>query len=273
MVINTNIQALAAAATLAATQTNLNKSLSRLSSGCKIVDPSDDAGGLAVASRMDAQIKRLDAAKGNVINAISYLQAQDGHLMRIGKAFDRMSELAVMALDVTKSDNDRKLYEAEFSQLQAHIINAAQKEFNGVSLFSPSTIGVIIDSEGTLFNIAGVDIGALNAGSAYFNAFTTTITISTTAAAVSALSAVKLAITQLSADRAFVGAYQTRLNYTVEQLQVSKENLVAANSNIKDVDVATESTEFAKLNILMQAGTAMLAQANNLPQQALKLLQ
>jgi flagellin len=258
---------------LGVSQSNLNKSLSRLSSGSKIVDPSDDAGGLAVSSRMDAQIKRLDAAKGNVVNAISYLQAQDGHLTSIGKAFDRMSELAVMALDVTKSDKDRTLYEAEFSQLQAHIMSAAEKDFNGVSLFNASTIGVIIDSEGTIFNIAGIDVGAMNAGSAYFDAFTTGVSISTTTAAISALSVVKLAISQLSSDRALVGAHQTRLNFTVEQLQISKENLVAANSNIKDVDVATESTEFAKFNILVQAGTAMLAQANNLPQQALKLLQ
>jgi flagellin len=273
MVINTNIQAQSAADTLATSQLRLSKSLARLSSGSKIVDPSDDAGGLAVSSRMDAQIKRLDAAKGNVGNAISFMQAQDGHLSRIGKALDRMSELSVMALDVTKSDNDRKLYQAEFVQLQQHIIDTARKDFNGVSLFSASTLGIIIDSEGKMINVPGMDVGTTNPTSAYFNAFTTGVSISTTTGAISALAFVKLAITQLSSDRAFVGAYQTRLNYTVEQLQISKENLVAANSNIKDVDVATESTEFAKFNILVQAGTAMLAQANNIPQQALKLLQ
>ncbi len=273
MVINTNIQAQGASDTLAISQKNLSKSLARLSSGSKIVDASDDAGGLAVSARMDAQIKRLDAAKGNVSNAISFCQAQDGNLSRIGQALDRMSELSVLALDVTKSDNDRQLYQAEFIQLQEHIQNTATKDFNGVSLFNSATLGVIIDAEGTVFPMTGVDIGNTVTGSAYFNAFTTGVTISTTSAAISALSAIKLAITQLSADRAFVGAYQTRLNYTVEQLQVSKENLVAANSNIKDVDVATESTEFAKYNILVQAGTAMLAQANNIPQQALKLLQ
>lgn len=273
MIINTNLQAQGAADTLATSQLRLSKSLARLSSGSKIVDPSDDAGGLAVSSRMDAQIKRLDAAKGNVGNAISYLQAQDGHLMRIGKALDRMSELAVMSLDVTKSDGDRLLYNAEFVQLQQHIKDAASKEFNGVSLFSSATLGVIIDSEGSIFQMSGLDIGQSTATSPYFLAFSTGVSISSTAAAISALTAIKGAINKLSSDRAFVGSYQTRLNYTVESLQISKENLVAANSHIKDVDVATESTEFAKYNILTQAGVSMLAQANNLPQQALKLLQ
>jgi flagellin len=273
MVINTNIQAQKAADTLATTQVSLNKSLSRLSSGAKIVESADDAGGLAVSSRMDSQINRLDAAKGNVVNAISFLQAQDGNLMRIGKALDRMSELSVLSLDVTKSDSDRALYMAEFSQLQSHLVNAAQKDFNGVSLFCAMTVGVIIDAEGTVFPMTGIDIGATVATSAYFNVFTTGVSISTTTSAISALSFVKLAISQLSSDRALVGARQTRLNYTVEELQVTKENLITANSNIKDVDVATESTEFARSNILLQAGTAMLAQANNIPQQALKLLQ
>lgn len=273
MVINTNVQAQAAADTLAVTQSRLSKSLARLSSGSKIVQSADDAGGLAVSSRMDAQIKRLDAAKGNVGNAISFLQAQDGHLSRIGKALDRMSELAVMALDVTKSDADRSLYQAEFIQLQEHIQDSSKKEFNGVTLFGPDTLSVIIDSEGSTFPMSGLDIGNTVVASSYNAAFSTAVGISSITMATQALSFVKTAITQLSADRAFVGSYQTRLNYTVEQLQVSKENLVAANSNIKDVDVATESTEFAKYNILVQAGTAMLAQANNLPQQALKLLQ
>lgn len=273
MIINTNIQAQKAADTLAVTQKSLSKSLSRLSSGNKIVDAADDAGGLAVSARMDSQINRLDAAKGNVVNAISFLQAQDGHLSRIGNALDRMSELSVLALDVTKSDSDRALYEAEFLQLQDHLMDTAHKDFNGVSLFCALTVGVIIDAEGTVFPMTGIDIGNTVVGSAYFDAFTTGVSISTTASAISALTFIKAALTQLSTDRALVGSRQTRLNYTVEELQVSKENLISANSNIKDTDVATESTEFARTNILLQAGTAMLAQANNIPQQALKLLQ
>src|SRR5204862_6694462 len=132
MVINTNIQALTAASNLQASQDMLAKSLSRLSSGSKIINPSDDAAGVAVAMRLDSQIKRTDAAKTNVINAISFTQTQDGYLKKIAKALDRMSELTLLAQDVTKGDSDRALYETEFAQLSDYIGNAADKEFNGV---------------------------------------------------------------------------------------------------------------------------------------------
>ena len=136
MVINTNIQALSASASLQSSQAMLAKSLNRLSSGSKITNPSDDAAGVAVAMRLDSQIKRTDAAKTNVINAISFTQTQDGYLKKIAKALDRMSELTLLAQDVTKGDSDRALYNTEFSQLSAYVNNSATKEFNGVSLFA-----------------------------------------------------------------------------------------------------------------------------------------
>jgi flagellin len=247
----------------------LSKSLSRLSSGSKIVNPADDAAGLAVASRLDAQIKRLAAAKSNVGNAISFTQTQDGYLKKVAKAYDRMSELAILAQDVTKSDADRQLYNSEFTQLQAYVLNTANREFNGVSLFSTTPLNVTIDSEGGTFTMNGIDLSVAN----YANATVGTTTISTTAAAVTALGHVKAAITQLASDRANIGAYQSRLNFTAEQLMVSKENLAAASSVIQDVDVADESTQYARYNILVQSGTAMLAQANQLPQSVLRLLQ
>lgn len=269
MVINTNIQAQAAAANLQSSTAMLSKSLARLSSGSKIVNPADDAAGLAVASRLDAQIKRIGAANSNVSNAISFTQTQDGYLSKIANAFDRMSELAILAQDVTKSDADRSLYNAEFTQLQAYVTNTASRDFNGVSLFSTTPLNVTIDSEGGTFTMNGIDLSAAQ----YANATTGTTTISTTASALTALSYVKAAITQLAADRANIGAYQSRLNFTADQLQVSKENLTAASSVIQDVDVANESTQYARYNILVQSGTAMLAQANQLPQSVLKLLQ
>jgi flagellin len=267
MVINTNIQALAAASNLQSSQDMLAKSLSRLSSGSKIVNPSDDAAGVAVAMRLDSQIKRTGAAKTNVINAISFTQTQDGYLKKIAKALDRMSELTLLAQDVTKGDSDRALYQTEFSQLSAYISNAADKEFNGVSLFSSATLNVTLDSEGSTFAMAGVDLGSAS----YTNA--TGATVATTTAALAALTAVKTAITQLAADRATIGAYQARLNYTSDQLTISAENLTAASSRIQDTDVAEEATQYARYNILVQSGTAMLAQANALPQNVLRLLQ
>jgi len=267
MVINTNLQAQNTAINLNTSQSQLSKSLARLSSGSKLTDPSDDAGGMAVAYRLGAQAKRLDAARYNVENAVSLIQTQHGYLQRVAKALDRMSELTIMAQDVTKTDSDRALYQTEFAQLQSYITSTYSKEFNGVPLFSSSSLNVTIDSEGTGFAMAGVSLGS----STYTNAINSSI--SSVSSAVAALAAIKDSITQLASDRAIIGANQSRLNLTAEQLQVTKENLSAAKSRIEDVDVASESTEYARLNILTQAGTAMLSQANSLPQAALKLLQ
>lgn len=269
MVINTNIQAQAAASTLASSSAMLAKSLSRLSSGSKITNPADDAAGLAVASRLDAQVQRLAAAKSNVGNAVSFTQTQDGYLKKIAKALERMSELSILSQDVTKGDADRSLYQTEFAQLQSYITNTADKDFNGVSLFNGATLNVTIDSEGNTFDMVGIDLAA----SEYDTAVDSGTAISTTTGAATALTAIKSAINKLAADRATIGAYQSRLNFTAEQLQVNKENLMAASSRIQDVDVAEESTQYARYNILVQSGTAMLAQANSMPQSALRLLQ
>src|SRR5438552_3941865 len=160
MVINTNIQAQTAASNLQTSTAMLTKSLSRLSSGSKITSPADDAAGLAVAMRLDAQIKRLEAAKSNVGNAVSFTQTQDGYLKKIAKALDRMSELAILAQDGTKSDADRSLYNNEFTQLSAYVGSASSKDFNGVSLFSSAGLDVTIDSEGNSFTMSGIDLGA-----------------------------------------------------------------------------------------------------------------
>src|SRR5882762_884103 len=160
MVINTNTHAMAAASNLQGSESMLSKSLARLSSGSKIVNPADDAAGLAVSMRLDAQISRLTAAKGNVGNAISFTQTQDGYLKKMAKALDRMSELSILAQDVTKSDADRSLYNAEFQQLYSYFTSAASKDFNGVSLFSTTTLNVTIDSEGGTFTMNGIDLGA-----------------------------------------------------------------------------------------------------------------
>lgn len=267
MVINTNIQAQSAARNLQESQGMLGKSLARLSSGSKITNPADDAAGLAVSLKLDAQVNRLAAAKSNLGNAISFTQTQDGFLQKIGRALDRMSELSILAQDVTKTDTDRALYQSEFSQLASFVTSSANKDFNGVSLFSSTALSVTADSEGNTFSMSGINLGA----AAYTGA--TGASVATSASAAAALTAVRSAITQLASDRASIGAFQARLNSTAEQVAVSRENLTAASSRIKDVDVADESTAFARYNILVQSGTAMLAQANQLPQSVLRLLQ
>jgi len=267
MVINTNTSALSSARLLQESSSMLSKSLARLSSGSKIVNPEDDAAGLAVALRFDAQINRTNAADSNVGNAMSFNQTRDAFLAKVGKALDRMSELSVLSQDVTKTDSDRTLYNSEFTTLGAFITNTATKDFNGVSLFTSTALSVTIDSEGGTFSMSGINLSA----SAYTTA--TGSSISTAATAATALTNVKAAITQLATDRSTVGASNARLKYTSEQLGVLSDNLSASNSRIKDTDVAYESTQYARYNILVQAGTAMLAQANASPQSALRLLQ
>ena len=267
MVINTNVQAQTASHNLQSSQALLGRSLARLSSGSKITNPSDDAAGVAVSMKLDAQVSRHNAAQSNVGNAMSFTQTQDGYIKKVAKALDRMAELSVLSLDVTKTDADRTLYNNEFSQLSSFVTTSAMKDFNGVSLFSTNSLNVSTDSEGNSFSMAGVNLGSATYTTA------TSSTVSTTTAAATALTNVKAAISQLASDRATIGAYQSRLNSIAEQLVVSKENLSSASSRIQDVDVAEESTNFAKHNILVQSGTAMLAQANQLPQSVLRLLQ
>jgi flagellin len=268
MTLTTNIAALNSADDLKSTQIRLNKALAELSSGSKLTSPADDAAGLAVSSRLDAQLVRTNAAQSNVTNAISFIQTQDGYLSQIGKALNRMSELSVLAQDETKTDADRSLYNEEFQQLSQYISSTATKDFDGVSLFSSNTISVTLDAD----NNASLTMSGVDLSNALYTAATGS-NISTTVAAASAIANVKSAIDQLSIDRGTVGAYEARLNYAADQLSIGKENLTSATSNIKDVDVADESTEYSKENILLQSGTAMLAQANQLPQTVLKLIQ
>lgn len=267
MVINTNVTAANSARLLAESSKMLAKSLSRLSSGSKIVSPEDDAAGAAVSLRFDAQINRIGAAGSNISNAISFNQTQDGFLSKIAKAFDRMSELSISAQDVTKSTSDLALYDKEFQTLASYINNVATKDFNGVSLFSASALSVTVDSEGGTFSMTGISLSSATYTTATGSNVTTAVNAGT------ALTNVKAAISQLATDRATVGANAVRLNSTSDQLAVLRENLIAANSRIKDVDVAEESTQYARYNILVQSGTAMLAQANSAPQSTLRLLQ
>ncbi len=160
MVINTNIAAINAARLLSQSTDQLNSSLARLSSGSKIVNASDDPAGTAVSMRFTAQISRTEAASNNVSSAVSYNQTQDGFLQNVGDALNRMSELAMLAQDSTKSDSDRALYNKEFTTLGSYIDNIGSKEFNGVSLFNGNTLAVTIDSEGNTFGMTGVNLAS-----------------------------------------------------------------------------------------------------------------
>lgn len=266
MVINTNLSAQSSATLLMQSSTKLSQSLARLSSGSKITSPADDSAGLAVSMKLNAQLSRIDAATNNVGNAISFSQTQDGYIQKVNDALSRMSELSVLSQDVTKTDSDRGLYNQEFKALASYIGNVATKDFNGVSLFTATPLDVTTDSEANTFSMTGINLS---------DTIYTTATgsdISTAAGAKTALDNVKSAITKLASDRANIGSNIESLTYYNDQLASLKNNLSAANSRITDVDVAQESTKYAKYNILVQTGTAMLAQANSMPQSVLKLL-
>ena len=269
MIINTNLPAQTASTQLMQSSTKLSASLARLSSGSKITSPADDSAGLAVSMKLNAQLARIDAATNNVGNAISFSQTQDGYIQKVNDAFSRMSELSVLAQDVTKTTDDRKLYQQEFTALGSYVNNVATKDFNGVSLFDGNTLNVTTDSEANTFAMSGINL----AGTTYAAATDVTKSdITSIAGANTALTNVKAAISQLASDRANIGSNEESLTYYSAQLSSLKNNLSAANSRITDVDVAQESTNYAKYNILVQSGTAMLAQANSLPQSVLKLL-
>jgi flagellin len=267
MVINTNLSAQSSANLLSQSSTMLSKSLARLSSGSKVTTPSDDSAGLAVSMNLVAQMGRNTAAQNNIGDALALNQTQDGYLSQVTNALDRMSELSIQSQDVTKSDSDRALYQQEFNTLAQYVNNVATKEFNGVSLFNGSNLDVTVDSDANTFTMTGVDL----TGTTFTNL--SSDSVGTTAGAITALADVKSAITALATARANIGANMEALHNYSNQLTTLNTNLAAANSQIMDVDIAQESTQYAKYNILVQSGTAMLAQANSLPQTVLKLLQ
>ena len=281
-VINSNLAALRASERLATNQSMLTRSLDRLSSGSRLNGASEGAAEMAVSLRMDSRLQRIAAAEDNLANAMSFTQAQDGHLRKLGSVLNRMSELSILAKDGLKSNDDRELYNEEFQQLKAFIRDTADKEFNGVKLFDGGTIPVTKDADGNIFNMETVDLfrgeyrdvwlgEGFNDGPA--GMWDGGSHLLTTGDAANAMQKVEVAVVQMGKDIAKLGAAQARISSTAENLAVSKSNMEAVNSRIKDVDVAEESTELAKYNILVQSGTAMLAQANQLPQNVLRLLQ
>jgi len=270
VVINTNSSATIAANNLAASNASLQKSLNRLSSGSKIVTPADDAGGLAVSMKLSAAAIRQGAVAVNIGNATSYLQTQDGALKVVGKILDRIGELKTLASDSTKNSSDIANYDSEFEALSAELVSITSEKFNGKSLFGSSSLSIqVTEDGGTSVSLAGRDLSASGSG---VGALTGTGTGLTSLSSVS-LSDITTAIQNVATFRAQNGAEQSRLGFAGELLTVNKANLEAASSRITDVDVATESTQLARWNVLTSAGTSMLSQANQSAQSALKLLQ
>ena len=270
VVLNTNASATAAANNLATSSSMLQKSLNRLSSGSKIVNPSDDAGGLAVSMKLSATAKRQGAVNSNIGNATSLLQTQDGALKVAGKILDRISELRTLNDDVTKSTSDKSNYNTEFTALSSQLSAIASEKFNGVALFGTSSGATVSATEdastSSQITISARDLTSTASGVG-------AVTAATSLSGITSISTVTTAIQNLGTMRAANGAEQSRLGFASELLTVNKANLEAATSRITDVDVAEESTQLARWNTMVSAGTSMLTQSNQSAQTALKLLQ
>ena len=279
--INTNLPSLNAQRNLSASQGSLTTSMQRLSSGLRVNSAKDDAAGLAIAERMQTQVRGMNVAIRNANDGISLAQTAEGALGKIGDNLQRMRELAVQAANDTNDVKDRTALNDEYRELAAENARViANTKFNGQSLLTGTggnggnfefQIGANTQADNQVTiattNMATV-LGILTQGTA------ATATLGTTAvAARSAMDALDTALNGVNSERSKLGATQNRFDAIIANLQVSSENQAAARGRIMDADFAVESANLARAQILQQAGTAMLAQANQMPQSVLKLLQ
>lgn len=265
--INTNMASMSAAYNSTNTNRELQKSLQRLSSGLRINSSSDDAGGLAVSMRLSAAVRRTEATGRNVNNAISFLATQDGVLDAAGKVLTRLAELSQLNADVTKSTDDKALYETEFNELVESIDSSGDETFNDKALFvlGGSTLAVVYSEDGSrTTGITQADLAGIHTDLSGIDFLTDNVT--------DTIDAIDTAINDLAEMRAQNGAEQTMLTHASDLLKINQINLEAANSRIMDLDIANESSNLARLNIMQQAGMAMLAQANQSQESIVRLL-
>lgn len=274
----------------------LRSSMSKLSSGSRIGNAGDDASGLAMSERMRSQVRNTEAAANNVENKLNYLQTTDSWLQRIQDMLGRMGELAVQANDGTKSDTDKAILQKEFSQMQAEItrittgtlpdMSDAAGKFSGTALFQGGAdiVQQVGADGGQIFTSQSIDLTTSSTDMLGGSGATTTwgqlidssasgaVSIALQVDAQAAVADIQHGIDHVSDKRADIGAQINRLDQALQGLRSYQENISAAESRIRDVDVARETAEMTKYQILQQVGTAMLAQANQLPNQVMKLL-
>ncbi|AYO29933.1 flagellin [Biomaibacter acetigenes] len=282
MIINHNISALNAYRQLTVNNTGMQKSLEKLSSGYRINRAGDDAAGLAISEKMRGQIRGLNQAQRNAQDGISLIQTAEGALNETHAILQRMRELVVQAGNDTNTTQDRANIQAEINELNQEIDRISdQTQFNTKTLLDGSlksgtaTLSFQIGANGNQIvslNIGEIHTSVLGTTSLSLAQVNVSVDNLSAASVADALSAIDAAIQTVSATRSNLGALQNRLEHTINNLGTASENLTAAESRIRDVDMAKEMMEFTKNSILNQAATAMLAQANMLPQSVLKLL-
>ena len=285
MVINHNMSAMYSNRTLGVTNSNIQKDMEKLSSGMRINRAGDDASGLAVSEKMRSQIRGLNQASQNASNAISFIQTTEGYLQSTTDIVQRIRELAVQASNGIYTDEDRMQIQVEVSQLVAEVDRiASQAQFNGMNMltgrFAKSTgentvtasmwfhIGSNMDQRTQVFigTMTSTSLGLKELGSE------TIMSLAAPDDANRAIGTLDEALKKLNKQRADLGAYQNRLEHTVNGINIGAENLQAAESRIRDTDMAAQMVEFTKNQVLTQSGTAMLAQANAQSQNVLSLL-
>jgi flagellin len=276
--INTNLNSLNAQRNLNMSQTSLSVAMQRLSSGLRVNSAKDDAAGLAIAERMNAQVKGMNVAARNANDGISLAQTAEGALGKVSDSLQRMRELAVQSRNASNSDSDRDSLDKEFQQLTAEINRVlGGTTFNGKAILGASAGAqdFQIGANTTANDIITVTTSDMTAD-ASITAVTTGVVIDSTSNTASlkvAIDAIDGALDRVNSERAVYGATQSRFDAIISNLQVSAENQTAARSRIMDADFASETAALSRAQILQQAGNAMVAQANQLPQQVLKLLQ
>jgi flagellin len=264
MVINTNNNSLNAQRNLGTSQASLATSMQRLSSGLRINSAKDDAAGLAISDRMNAQVKGINVAVRNANDGVSLAQTAEGALSIVTDVLQRMRELAVQAQNGSNGTSDRANLDTEYQQLSAEITRiAAQTKFNGTAIVGASAGAQVFQ------------VGANNGDTLTITTSTVTTVgggVTTSALASTAVAALDTALDTITTSRATYGAYINRFNFAISNLQITGENQTAARGRIVDADFAAETANLARSQILQQAGTAMVAQANQLPNQVLSLL-
>ncbi|HSC65656.1 MAG TPA: flagellin [Caldimonas sp.] len=264
MTINTNMISLNAQRNLSTSQSSLATSMQRLSSGLRVNSAGDDAAGLAIATRMNAQIKGINVAIRNANDGISLAQTAEGALSTVTDALQRMRELAVQAMNGSNGTTDRANLDTEYQALSAEILRiAAQTKFNGTAIIGVSSGAQVFQvgaNNGDTLTITTSTVTSVGGG------------LTTTTLAGAAITALDGMLDTISTSRASYGAAISRFGFAISNLQITGENQTAARGRIMDADFAAETSNLSRAQILQQAGSAMVAQANQLPQTVLTLL-
>lgn len=276
MIINHNLPGLTSLSYLNKNSKSASDSMEKLSSGLRINKAADDAAGLTISQKMQSQINGLDKAQSNAQDGISLLQTAEGGLNETQSILQRMNELATQAANDTNVTIDRSAITAELGTLADEIDHISQQtNFNGVSLLTGSATALTfqIGSTANSYDSMALDLSKIKMSSSFLKVDSTSISVDSNSKATASMSLIQDAIDTISTARSYIGAVQNRLSHTINNLSIEDQNLTAASSAITDTDMAKEMMNYSKENVLQQAAQSMLAQANQNPQQVLKLLQ